>query len=126
MILHTNAEMRLESALLFFFSKRINYTFSFTSIDSSHYFVQCHSYAYTFCSRYAERSVQRFISFDEIGTLCKLRRLRNTRKASERVVVTRTHYSVSVRRAMPTSSLEAWFPLFLCRNDYLVTRSQYF
>lgn len=27
--------------------------------------------------------VQRFISFDELGTLCKLRHLRNTRKASE-------------------------------------------
>lgn len=51
--------------------------------------------------------IQRFISFDEIGVLCKLRRLRNTRKASERVVVTRTYYSVSVRRVMPISSLEA-------------------
>lgn len=52
-----------------------------------------------FCSKYAERGIQRFISFDEIGVLCKLRRLRNTRKASERVVITRTHYFSAPRNA---------------------------
>lgn len=59
-----------------------NYMFSFTSINSSHYSVQCRSYA-CILRQIRGTSIQRFISFDEIGTLCKLRRLRNTRKASE-------------------------------------------
>lgn len=49
----------------------------FISLFCTMSFVRVHFAANT------RNEVQRFISFDEIGTLCKLRRLRNTRKASE-------------------------------------------
>lgn len=66
--------------LSFLFTRQLHVFFhidQFTSLFCTMSFVRVHFAANT------RNEVQRFISFDEIGTLCKLRRLRNTRKASE-------------------------------------------